>query len=507
MKNRKGPKKESVVLKMDRISKSFPGVKALDNVDFTLLQGSVHILLGENGAGKSTLVKILSGAHQKTSGKIFIKGKEVNIRNPHHAQQLGIGIIYQELNLIPQLTVAENIFLGRERQKYKFLLDEDWMNQEAQAILDRLGVQIQAGDRVNDLGIAQQQMVEVAKALAVDVRVLIMDEPTSALTDTEITQLFTLIRHLRERGVSIIYISHRMEELFGIGDMVTVLRDGKCIATKSIADTCREELIRMMVNRELDEQYHREKPDLGNVVLEVESLNGVDMVRNINFSVRAGELVGIAGLLGSGRTELARIIFGADPHVTGQIYIHGKKMHFKNPRDAIMAGVGLLTEDRKSQGLIMTMSVKDNITLPSLGEFIKHGVVRTVRERAAAESYAKQLNVKMSGIDQSVLNLSGGNQQKVVLSKWLCRKADLLIFDEPTRGIDVKSKHEFYDLMNALTAQGTAIIVISSDLPEIIGISDRVLVMHKGTLSGSFDRSEMTAERILNSALGGAGEA
>lgn len=495
------------VLNMEGINKTFPGVQALDNVDFQLKKGTVHILLGENGAGKSTLVKILSGAYQKTAGRIYIDGEKIEIRNPHHAQELGIGIIYQELNLIPQLTVAENIFLGREEQHFWFLLDDRKMELEAQGIIDQLGVKISAGDLVKGLGIAQQQMVEVAKALAVNVRVLIMDEPTSALTETEIRQLFSLIGRLKKSGVSIIYISHRMEELFEVGDLVTVLRDGKCIGTRRIAETHRKELIWMMVNRDLDEQYHRVKSPLGEEILRVENLSSKDKLSNINFSIRSNEIVGIAGLLGSGRTELARALFGADPYEAGSIFVLGKKRNFRNPADAIKAGMGLLTEDRKSQGLIMTMSVKENITLPSVDDFIRFGVVDGHMETAAADQHSRNLNIKLTNLNQLALNLSGGNQQKVVLCKWLCSRADIFIFDEPTRGIDIGSKQEFYRLMNELTAGGAAIIVISSDLPELLSISDSILVMHNGTIVDKFDRNEFDQEKILSCALGSVGEA
>jgi len=501
------PNNMGLVLNMEGINKTFPGVQALDNVDFRLKKGTVHILLGENGAGKSTLVKILSGAHQMTGGRIFINDQAVTIRNPRHARELGIGIIYQELNLIKNLSVAENIFLGREPIKKRIQIDDQLMKTWSNKILAELGVDIDSDCPVKEFGIAKQQMVEVAKALSLQANILIMDEPTSALTESEIKELFATINHLKKSGVSIIYISHRMDELFEIGDEVTVLRDGRGVGTRLIEGTSRDELIRMMVNRELNESFIREQPTLGGEVLKVENLSRQDCLSNISFALQKGELVGIAGLLGAGRTELARVLFGVDSTDSGVIHVHGHRCSINSPREAINRGIGFLTEDRKSQGLVMNMSVKENISLPNLKRFSKWGVIDKQTEESITDNYCRELDIKLTSLDQLALNLSGGNQQKVVLSKWLCSQADIFIFDEPTRGIDVGSKQEFYRLMNELTAGGAAIIVISSDLPELLSISDRILVMHNGTIVEQFDRNEFDQEQILFCALGGIGEA
>ena len=496
-----------LILKMEHIRKQFPGVLALDDVHFELRKGEVHVLCGENGAGKSTLIKILSGTYHKTSGQITIFDQETDISNPKQAQELGIGVIYQEFNLIPQLSVGENIFLGREKTNQFGVIDHKKIFNGAQNILRDLGVDINANRLVKDLGVAQQQMVEIAKTLSLDAKILVMDEPTSALTDREITGLFTMIRRLKNNGVAIIYISHRLEELFEIGDRVTVLRDGKYIGTQKICDVSKSELIRMMVNRELKAQYPKRKSTIGKEVLRVEHLNRSDVLKNINFSVHRGEILGIAGLLGSGRTELARAIFGIDKINSGQIIIKGKRRKIGSPRSAINLGIGYLTEDRKTQGLIMQLSLKNNISLPSIKRFSRFGIINNRAEDRAAKQYVKELRIKTPDLNQKVMFLSGGNQQKVVFSKWLCSKADIFIFDEPTRGIDVGSKVEIYQLMNRLTEEGVAIIMISSELPEILGMCDRILVMRQGEINSEFLAEETTQEKILQSALGVSGAA
>lgn len=495
------PEQNDIILKMEHIRKEFPGVIALDNVHFDLRQGEVHVLLGENGAGKSTLVKILSGAYRKTSGKIRLNGEETEIQNPHHAQELGISIIYQEFNLVPHLSAAENVFLGRERLRTSTLIDQKYILAETRRVMDGLGVKIDVRRAVGGLGVAQQQMVEVAKALSQDARILIMDEPTSALTEHEIKELFAAIRQLKAEGVAVIYISHRLEELFEIGDRVTVLRDGKYVGTQEIKDISKSELITMMVDRELKEHFPKEKAEPGEEVLRVENLSTKDVLRNVNLSLRRGEVLGIAGLLGSGRTELARAIFGIDRIDRGTITIRGKRCSIRSPRQAINQGIGFLTEDRKSQGLIMVLSLKDNICLPSVDQFSRLGFMKEKAEAAAAEQSVQDLRIKTPSIAQQVMNLSGGNQQKVVISKWLCRHADILIFDEPTRGIDVGSKVEIYQLMNRLAARGAAIIMISSELPEILGMSDRIAVMNNGRIAGEFPAGEATQKQILQTAL------
>jgi ribose transport system ATP-binding protein len=496
------PEQNDIVLEMEHIRKTFPGVVALDDVHFDLRRGEVHVLLGENGAGKSTLVKILSGAYRKTAGQIRLDGKVIDIHSPHHAQELGISIIYQEFNLVPQLSAAENIFLGGERIRKTGLIDQKHLITTARKVLEGLGIKIDVRLPVGELGIAQQQMVEVAKALSQDARILIMDEPTSALTEHEIKELFAAIRRMQAKGVSIIYISHRLEELFEIGDRVTVLRDGEYIGTHQITDVSKSDLITMMVNRELKAHYPKQKADMGDEVLRIENLTRKDVLHGVNLSLRRGEVLGIAGLLGSGRTELARALFGIDRIESGTIYIRGEPHSIKSPRQAINQGIGFLTEDRKSQGLVMVLSLKDNICLPSVGQFSRMGFVDGKAEIKAAEQSVKDLRIKTPGIYQQVRNLSGGNQQKVVISKWLCRHADILIFDEPTRGIDVGSKVEIYQLMNRLTARGAAIIMISSELPEILGMSDRVAVMNTGRIAGEFSAQEASQEKILQCALG-----
>ena len=491
------------VLEMHHIGQVFPGVVALDDVHFDLMKGEVHVLLGENGAGKSTLVKILSGAYPRSSGRILLDGADVRIDSPRRAQELGIAIIYQELNLIPALTAAENIYLGREPRRRSGLIDQKQLTAGAQALLDELHAGIDGRRRLRELSVAQQQMVEVARALSLNARILIMDEPTSALTGQEIGELFALIRRLTQRGVSVIYISHRMEEIFEIGERVTVLRDGRHIETRPIAGASREELVRLMVNRELKEHFPKVRVEPGIEALRVDRLSRSGVLEDISFTLRRGEVVGIAGLLGSGRTELARALFGADPIDSGRIFIEGKPVRIGSPRDAIHRGIGYLTEDRKGQGLILNLPVRENICLASLGKFSRLGWVSLARENTAASGFVEKLRIRTPGLGQQVRYLSGGNQQKVVMSRWLCSDSRILLFDEPTRGIDVGAKVEIYQLMNKLAADGAAILTISSELEEIIGMSDRVLVMCRGRIAGELSAAEATQPKILNLALGG----
>jgi ribose transport system ATP-binding protein len=492
---------DSPVLEMRHIRKTFPGVVALDDVDFDLRRGEVHILLGENGAGKSTLMKILSGAYQKSAGQIVFDGHEVEIKNPKHAQTLGISTIYQEFNLIPHLSAGENIFLGREPRRFG-MIDQRAIFQEASRALNGLGLTLDPHKLIKELKVAEQQMIEVAKALSLDARILIMDEPTAALTEHEIKELFATIRSLRDKGVSIVYISHRMEELFEIGDRVTVLRDGRTVGTYDVRDMSKSELIRLMVNRELTELFPKERAELGPEVLRVEGLNTQGGLKDINFSLRKGEVLGIAGLLGAGRTELARAIFGLDRIASGTISINGSAHRIGSPRVAINSGIGFLTEDRKSQGLVLPLSVKENLCLASVDKFSRWGLMNAQDEQQAADRYVKDLRIKTPSLDQKVVYLSGGNQQKVVLSKWLCCKSEVFIFDEPTRGVDVGAKAEIYQLMNKLTASGVAIIMISSEMLEVLGMSDRILVMRGGRITGEFSADEATQERVLQCALG-----
>lgn len=494
--------KEHLVLELHKINKTFPGVVALDEVDFYLREGEVHVLIGENGAGKSTLVKIISGAYQKDSGEIFIHGKNVEIKSPKHAIELGIGIIYQELNLISHLTAAENIFLGREKTNLIGLIDKKSIINSSQKYLGELGLNIDCDIPVKNFGIAQQQMIEVAKALSLGANILIMDEPTSALSETEIKQLFNSIRKLKEEGVSIIYISHRLEELFEIGDRLTVLRDGKFIATKEISEITKPDLIKLMVNRELKELFPKHTAKSENEILRVEGLILKNAHNKISFSLYRGEILGIAGLLGSGRTELARALFGLDKNDSGKIYIKGIRVKINSPRDAIKNRIGFLTEDRKSQGLVLVLSMKENISLANLDFLSTLGIINNKKESEEAKNYTNKLNIKATGLNDKVINLSGGNQQKVILAKWLSSKADIFIFDEPTRGIDIGSKSEIYQLMDNLAQQGVAVIMISSELPEILGMSDRILVMHKHEINGEISRNEATQEKIMQYALG-----
>jgi ribose transport system ATP-binding protein len=484
------------------IRKTFPGVVALDHVDFDLMPGEVHVLLGENGAGKSTLMKIISGAVVRDAGEITVNGTPVEVSGPRQAQALGIGIIYQEFNLIPHLSAGENILLGREPSLAPGVIDQRKLMREAQRQLDELGVAIDARSMVSRLSVAEQQMVEVAKALSLDARVLIMDEPTSALTAQEIRELFAAIRRLKARGVAIVYISHRMEELFEIGDRVTVLRDGRNVGTRRIEETTMAELVRMMVGRDLKDHFPKQRVPVGEEVLRVEGLRRDGVLHEISFALRRGEVVGLAGLMGSGRTELARAIFGADPIHGGRLFVRGQEKKISSPRVAIDLGLGFLTEDRKQQGLVLVLSVRENVCLPSVGRWSRAGIVQTSREVAAADQRIGELRIKTPSALQRVVNLSGGNQQKVVLAKWLCTEADILIFDEPTRGIDVGSKVEIYQLINQLAARGAAILMISSELPEILGMSDRILVMHAGRIAGEFAAGEATQEKLLAAALG-----
>ena len=491
------------VLEMRGIAKAYPGAVALHSVDFSVRPGEVHALIGENGAGKSTLMKILAGADTKDSGQIFIDGKESHIDTPQEAMRLGVSIIYQEFNLVPYMNAAENIFLGREPASVvPGLIDFGRMYSDAEKIIDELGVALDVRTPMNHLSVAQQQMVEIAKATSRKSRIIAMDEPSATLTDHELENLFGLIRRLKAEGVSIIYISHRLEEIFEIADRVTVLRDGELVATKDIAETNRADIIRMMVGRELSDSIPKIAAEARDVALEVRNLNRAGVLHDINFQVRSGEILGIAGLVGAGRTEVARAIFGADPIDSGQIIMNGKPVTIHSPRRAISLGIGLVSEDRKALGLVLGMAVRENISLANLGVLSRLGFIKRRKEREIAESYVKDVLIKTPSIEQAVQNLSGGNQQKVVLAKWLFTKSKVLIFDEPTRGIDVGAKTEIYQLMNRLAAQGVAIIMISSELPEVLGMSDRTLVMHEGRIAGELSGKDATQERIMGLATG-----
>jgi ribose transport system ATP-binding protein len=484
------------------LSKQFPGVLALKGVDFDVRRGEVHVLLGENGAGKSTLVKILTGAQPKDTGEIRWHGAPVDISDPHRAQQLGISVIYQEFNLIPYMTVAENIFLGREPVK-QGLLDRGRMLMAARAILDDLGVNIRPATRVADLGVAEQQMTEIAKALSLESELLIMDEPTATLTEREIEQLFRTIRRLRERGVSIIYISHRLDEVKQVGDRVTVLRDGRKVATLETADASVHQLIRLMVGHDLRDQYPKQHIERGPEVLRVEGLSREGVLHDIAFALHRGEILGLAGLVGAGRTELARAIFGADPIDSGRIYLDGREVSITSPAEAIRLGIGLVPEDRKAQGLLLGHSVANNITLPSLGRLFPGWHLLSPRvETEVAQRYIADLRISTPSAERMVRLLSGGNQQKVVVAKWLCSHSEVLIFDEPTRGIDVGAKVEVFQLMTDLARRGAGIMMISSDLLEVLGMSDRILVMRRGRIVGELDGKQASQQAVLSMAFG-----
>ncbi len=492
------------VLSMRRITKTYPGVRALESVDLDVRAGEVHALVGENGAGKSTLMKILAGAQPRDAGEILINGKAVVIDTPQKAMDLGVSTIYQEFNLVPYLNAAENIYLGREpRARIPGFVDFRVMYREAQEVVDRLGVRLNVRTPVNRLSVAQQQMVEIAKATSRRSSIIVMDEPSATLTEHELASLFTLIRQLKSEGVAIVYISHRLEEVFEIADRVTVLRDGHRIATNAISELTREDIIRLMVGRELTQMIPKVPAPLGEVVLEVRGLQRRDVLHDIDLTIRRGEVVGIAGLVGAGRTELARALFGADPIDAGEVILDGKSVRIKSPQEAIRLGVGLVTEDRKAQGLVLGMVVRENVTLANLGALTRLNFIMAGRERAVARKYVDDLSIRTPSIEQTVQNLSGGNQQKVVLAKWLFTDSKLLIFDEPTRGIDVGAKTEIYQLMNDLAARGVGILMISSELPEVLGMSDRIIVMHEGRIVGDLRASEATQEGIMHLATGG----
>lgn len=493
------------ILKLQNITKRFPGVLALDKFSFDIYPGEIHALLGENGAGKSTLMKIISGVYEKDSGKILFHDRDADIPDPLSAQQQGITIIHQELNLFPQLTVAQNIFIGREpRSRIKGILDEKQLNKDAEKILESLKLNINSTDKVETLTVAKQQMVEIAKALSFQAEVLIMDEPTSALTESEITQLFKIIRELRDNNVAIVYISHRLAELEEIADRVTVMRDGTWVNTLMYRDTSNPELIAMMVGRDIAKMFHKKEADIGELLLSVSGLNRKGYLEDINLEIRKGEILGIAGLMGAGRSELAKAIFGADRIDGGDIQFEGRSVSIGSPSDAIKLGIGYLTEDRKRDGLVLNHSVEENTVLASIEKFMNGlGFINDHECRAVTREQVNNLKIKTPTLEQKVINLSGGNQQKVIIAKWLCRESKLLIFDEPTRGIDVGAKVEVYELMAGLAEKGVAIIMISSELPEILAMSDRIIVMHEGRITGELQAGEASQEKIMEYATGG----
>jgi ribose transport system ATP-binding protein len=488
------------LVRMEGIFKSFPGVQAVKDCPFDLYAGEVHALVGENGAGKSTLVKILAGVYRKDSGSVLVRGKEASIVDTRSARDASIAMIHQELQLVPHLTVAMNIFIGREhRKKIKFILDNKKSIKEARAIIERMKIDLDPAARVMDLSIAEQYMVEIAKAISQKASVLILDEPTAALTDSETQTLFSLIREMKSQGMGIIYISHRLEELKQIADRITVMRDGSYIGTRDIQSVTTDEIVSMMVGRTIYETT----PELPahpseEIVLEVKNLNRGSKIKDVSFNLRKGEILGFSGLIGAGRTEVARVIFGVDPYDSGEVYVNGKKANLKHPFDAVNQGIGYLSEDRKRYGLALIKDVESNMMLASQKMFTKAKfVLDTKKIDQTAKDMVDELRIVTPSIRQVVNNLSGGNQQKVVISKWLIRNSDILIFDEPTRGVDVGARSEVYKLMNNLARQGKSIIMISSELPEILRMSHRVIVMCEGRITGELNAGEITQERIM----------
>ncbi|GGG04009.1 sugar ABC transporter ATP-binding protein [Paenibacillus abyssi] len=485
------------------IYKSYSGVSVLRNVQLHIRRGEVHALMGENGAGKSTLMKILTGVVKQDSGQVRYKGQPLRIQHPKEIQRLGIGIVYQEFNLLPDLTVAQNIFIGREPgARLRGFISERQLNEDAAKILQQLKLKINPRMKVSELSVAEQQMVEIAKTLSYNCELLILDEPTAALTESEIDTLFDVIHDLKAQGVAIIYISHRMNELKRIVDRVTVLRDGQYISEHLFQDTTVDKLIQEMVGRELTSKFPG-KPDYsrGKKTLEVKNVSTKQLLRNISFEAYEGEILGIAGLMGAGRTELARAIFGADRMVTGEIWIQGKKVAIQTPAEGIRHGIGYITEDRKKDGLMLSINIKDNIMISNYDKYSTAGWVKENEAKRVTDHYITRLGIKAVNRNQEVGNLSGGNQQKVVLAKWLCRHTNILIFDEPTRGIDVGAKYEVYELMYELVLNGVTVIMISSELPEILGMSDRILVMAEGRITADLSAEDADQEKITHYAM------
>lgn len=489
------------ILVMEDIDKTFPGVHALDHVHFDVKRGEVHALMGENGAGKSTLMKVLTGIYTKDSGSITYEGKEIEFHNTREAQDAGIVIVHQELNMVGDLTVAQNIFIGREFMK-GFRIDDKKMIAESKKLFDELKIDIDPKAKMSDLTVGKQQMCEIAKAISHQAKVIIFDEPSAALTEKEIEDLFVIIRDLREKNLGIVYISHRMDEIKVITDRVTVMRDGGYVGTLITKDCTKEDIINMMVGRVIYEEPKTQSmvPKDAPVVLKVEHLNAGRMVKDVSFELRKGEILGFSGLMGAGRTETARALFGADPKTSGDIYVNGEKVVINSPQDAVKHGIGYLSEDRKRYGIVVQKTITENSTLASMEDYMSGIFINKSKEKKVTEKYIDELKTKTPGPDQLVVNLSGGNQQKVVIAKWLVRDCDILIFDEPTRGIDVGAKNEIYKLMNRLASEGKSIIMISSEMTEILRMSDRIVVMCEGEKTGELDIAEATQELIMDKA-------
>ncbi len=492
------------MIEMKGISKSFSGNVVLDNVQFDLADGEIHALMGENGAGKSTMMKILSGIYTKDAGEVKVDGQVVHFKSPKDAEKYGIIVIHQELNILPDLTVAQNLFLGKELTYGKTgILKTRQMEKEAAKLLSKLGLDVNPRTRTGDLSVGKQQIIEIAKAIASDAKYIVMDEPTAALTDREIETLFKTIRELKAKGISFVYISHRMEEIFAICDRITILRDGGFIGVRNIPETNFDEIVAMMVGRELGERFPERNCQIGDTKLEVRNLTVNGVFKDISFSLKKGEVLAVAGLMGAGRTEVAQTIFGYRKASSGEIFIDGKKVTIKSPIDAMNHRIGFVTEDRKTQGLVLDFSIKENIALANLDKCSSSGVLNKEKETSIVKKYIEELKIRTSSPEQSAKSLSGGNQQKVVIAKWLGTEPEILILDEPTRGVDIGAKKEIYHIINQLAEAGVAILVISSELPEVIGIADRVIVMQEGKLTGEVNKEQMTQEIIMHYATGG----
>lgn len=492
----------NIVLKMEKICKYYPGVTALDHVDFELRKGEVHALLGENGAGKSTLCKIIAGAQPMDDGSFCLDGEQIRTLTPQSAKDKGVSMIYQEFNLVPYLKVYENMFLGKEIERGIYA-DKRAMIRKTREVFERFHIEIDPNSRISDLSNAYKQQVEIAKAVLENAKVLIMDEPTAPLGNREVENLFEMIRTLKSEGVSIIYISHRLEELFEISDRITVMRDGQYIETLNTKDTNKSALVKLMVGRDLSEDYPQRSTPIGEEVLRVEHLSTVETkLHDVSFTLHKGEILGFAGLVGAGRTEVMRALFGADHRSSGTVYVGGKQVEILRPIDAIHHGIALIPEDRKGSGVSLTLSIRENISLVMLHTLQSFLRISRKKERTLVDSYMNALAVKAPSMEQLTKNLSGGNQQKVVVAKWLATNADIIILDEPTRGIDIGAKYEIYLIMNRLVKEGKSIIMISSEMPELIGMSDRIIVMHQGSVSGELTKEEVSQERILEMASG-----
>ncbi|MFD1359296.1 sugar ABC transporter ATP-binding protein [Fictibacillus halophilus] len=490
-------------IQMNDIYKAFGTNQVLSGVDFELQEGEVHALMGENGAGKSTIMNILTGLHKRDSGTIQIDGQEKYFDNPKDAEKHGVAFIHQELNVWPEMTVLENLFIGKELRSKFGLLKSKEMKALAKKQFEKLAVNIPLDRNAGLCSVGQQQMIEIAKALMTNAKVIIMDEPTAALTEREIEKLFEVINALRKEGVSIVYISHRMEEIFAICDRITVMRDGKTVDTKTISETNFDDVVRKMVGRELTDRFPERNPSVGKTMLEVKNAARNGVFENVSFSVKSGEVVGVSGLMGAGRTEIMRALFGLDKLDSGEIWLDGKKAAIKNPYEAVKLGIGFITEDRKTEGLVLDFSIRDNMALPNLTSFSKKGFIDDKTENEFVDLLIKRLRIKTQSGETNAKDLSGGNQQKVVIAKWIGIGPKVLILDEPTRGVDVGAKREIYQLMNELTDRGVAIIMVSSELPEVIGMSDRILVVHEGKISGELAKSEASQEKIMTLATGG----